>query len=103
MFHVNVQCLSNKLEMIELFLSEFNFDIICFSEHWQTEANLKSINIDRGFSLHEALAMLEEYDVNTKSITLLPPNNGCGNITDEDSGVEDQLDIKSWSSTLKLF
>ncbi|KAK9877992.1 hypothetical protein WA026_020206, partial [Henosepilachna vigintioctopunctata] len=49
----------------------------------------------RGFSLHEALAMLEEDDVNTESITLLPPNNACGNITDEDSGNEDQLDINN--------
>ncbi|KAK9891717.1 hypothetical protein WA026_016514 [Henosepilachna vigintioctopunctata] len=59
MFHVNVQCLSNKLEMIELFLSEFNFDIICFSEHWQTEANLKikSANLD------ELSSILSSFDM----------------------------------------
>ncbi|KAK9888389.1 hypothetical protein WA026_000640 [Henosepilachna vigintioctopunctata] len=58
------------------------------------------IKFARDFSLHEALAMLEEDDVNTESITLLPPNNACGNITDEDSGDENQLDINNLPSSM---
>ncbi|KAK9888942.1 hypothetical protein WA026_001161 [Henosepilachna vigintioctopunctata] len=44
--------------------------------------------------------MLEEDGVNTESITLLPPNNACGNITDEDSGDEDQLDMNNLPSRM---
>ncbi|KAK9886874.1 hypothetical protein WA026_019132 [Henosepilachna vigintioctopunctata] len=58
------------------------------------------IKFARGFSLHEALAMLEEDDVNAESITSLPSNNACGNITDEDSSDEDQLDINNLPSSM---
>ncbi|KAK9875618.1 hypothetical protein WA026_009416 [Henosepilachna vigintioctopunctata] len=51
------------------------------------------LRLIRGFFI--ALAMLEEDDVNTESITFLPPNNACGNITDEDSGDKDQLDMNN--------
>ncbi|XP_030757970.1 piggyBac transposable element-derived protein 3-like [Sitophilus oryzae] len=58
------------------------------------------VRFARGFSLHETLAMLEEDEVNADSIMLLPPNNACGNITDEDSGAEDQLDINNLPSSM---
>lgn len=51
--------------------------------------------IHRGFSLHEALAMIEDGEIEASSITLLPPNNACGDVTDEDSGDEDNVDINN--------
>lgn len=44
-FHVNIQCLSNKVDQINLFLDKFKFKAVCFSEHWQNESILKCINV----------------------------------------------------------
>ncbi|KAG5870081.1 hypothetical protein JTB14_001137 [Gonioctena quinquepunctata] len=49
-FHINIQCLSKKLEQIALFLDDFKFNVVCVSEQWQNETNLKTINIP-GFML----------------------------------------------------
>lgn len=49
----------------------------------------------RGFTLHDALSMLEDDEIEADSITLLPPVNACGNVTDEDSGDEDLIDINN--------
>ncbi|KAK9878354.1 hypothetical protein WA026_021662 [Henosepilachna vigintioctopunctata] len=43
---------------------------------------------------------IEEDNVSTKSIMLLPSNNACENITDEDSGDEDQLDMNNFPSSM---
>lgn len=51
--------------------------------------------IFRGFSLHDALLMIEEDDIEAESLTLLPPINACEDITDEDSGKEDDFDINN--------
>uniref|UniRef100_A0A6P7GKF3 Uncharacterized protein LOC114339953 n=1 Tax=Diabrotica virgifera virgifera TaxID=50390 RepID=A0A6P7GKF3_DIAVI len=60
MFHVNLQCISNKVDMINAFLADKKFyDVICFSEHWQTEENLKLINIS-GFSLANFFCRVEK-------------------------------------------
>lgn len=50
----------------------------------------------RGFSLHEALAMLEDDDENARrvdEITIFPPDNAAADITDEVSGGEDDFTI----------
>lgn len=39
--------------------------------------------------------MLEDDEIEADSITLLPPVNACGNVTDEDSGDEDLIDINN--------
>lgn len=41
---------------------------------------------DNAFSLHETLAMTEDNDLQADTLILFPPNNACGNLTDEDSG-----------------
>ncbi|KAJ4440397.1 hypothetical protein ANN_08538 [Periplaneta americana] len=51
-----------------------------------------------GFSLNEALKMIQDDQVaipkgNNISITILSPENGCGNVTDEDSGDENNPTI----------
>ncbi|KAB0790447.1 hypothetical protein PPYR_15169 [Photinus pyralis] len=53
------------------------------------------VKFDRGFSLQQALAILEEDDdlvmdeAGEIKITIFPPENACGNVTDEDSGAGD--------------
>lgn len=53
----------------------------------------------RGFSLHEALALIEDEDLDVDNITIFPPNNACGD-TDEDSGDEDYVDINNLPASL---
>ena len=43
--HLNVQCLNNKTDMLNLFLKDYPFEILCFSEHWLTEECLRMTNI----------------------------------------------------------
>lgn len=65
--------------MILLFLKVFSFNF-------------------RGLTLNEALSMAyDDDDVygSGMDIYLLPPENACGNITDEDSGDENNLDIEN--------
>ncbi|KAK9685433.1 Transposase IS4 [Popillia japonica] len=60
------------------------------------------IRFERGFSLHEALAMLEEGDElveNVDSVTIFPPNNACADQTDEDSGEEDSTNLNNLPGT----
>nr|XP_022920842.1 piggyBac transposable element-derived protein 3-like [Onthophagus taurus] len=52
----------------------------------------------RGFSLNEALAMLEddgELAENVDSLTIFPPENACGDQTDGDSGEEDATNLNN--------
>ncbi|CAH2016467.1 unnamed protein product [Acanthoscelides obtectus] len=44
--------------------------------------------------------MIENDDIEAESITLLPPTNACGTITDEDSGDEERLDINNLPGSL---
>ncbi|KNC24912.1 hypothetical protein FF38_03001 [Lucilia cuprina] len=54
----------------------------------------------RGFSLSEALALIEDDDMDVDNITIFPPNNACGDITDEDSGDEYYVDINNLPSSV---
>ena len=45
LFHINIQCLSNKVPQLTLFLNEFKYDVVCLSEHWMNEESLKHINL----------------------------------------------------------
>lgn len=52
----------------------------------------------RGLSLHEALALLEgdeEIGNLADEITIFPPKNACADITDEDSGAEESVNINN--------
>lgn len=44
-FHINIQCLSNKIDALNLFLSNNHMDIVCLSEHWQNDVNLNFVNL----------------------------------------------------------
>lgn len=37
-FHLNVQCLRNKVQKLEVFLNDISPDIILISEHWLSKA-----------------------------------------------------------------
>lgn len=45
LFHINIQCLSNKVAQLALFLTKFKYDVICLSEHWMNDSSLKIINL----------------------------------------------------------
>uniref|UniRef100_A0A6P7F7U5 PiggyBac transposable element-derived protein 3-like n=1 Tax=Diabrotica virgifera virgifera TaxID=50390 RepID=A0A6P7F7U5_DIAVI len=56
------------------------------------------IYTSRGFSLNDALAMLEEEEdmiEHVESLTISPPENATDSQTDEDSGDEDTLTINN--------
>lgn len=44
-FHVNIQCITNKIGQLSMLLDKYNYDVVCLSEHWQTEDNLCLINL----------------------------------------------------------
>lgn len=44
-YHVNIQGVANKVDALNLFLSQYNVNILCISEHWLTENNLKTIKL----------------------------------------------------------
>lgn len=45
LFHFNVRSLENKTERMNLFLENKDFDILCFSEHWYNEDEVKLASI----------------------------------------------------------
>ncbi|KAF2895504.1 hypothetical protein ILUMI_10667 [Ignelater luminosus] len=56
------------------------------------------VNFARGFSLHEALALMEDDENDAGTITLLPPNNAFSNQVDWDS--EDEVPLSELKTTL---
>ncbi|KAL3268080.1 hypothetical protein HHI36_007208 [Cryptolaemus montrouzieri] len=50
--------------------------------------------VGQGCSLHETLAITEYDAIDADSITLLNPLNACDDITDEDSGDEENFNLK---------
>ncbi|XP_054290804.1 uncharacterized protein LOC129005818 [Macrosteles quadrilineatus] len=45
MLFLNVQCISNKCNELEMILSSSNFDILCFTEHWLSHDQLCMFNL----------------------------------------------------------
>lgn len=43
--HINVQCLRNKLNLLEIFAHQQNLHVLCITEHWADETELKSLSI----------------------------------------------------------
>lgn len=79
LFHINVQALSNKVDQVNLFLSDFNLDIVCLSEHWLNDLNLKSVNLYgyilasyfcRSLSVHGGVCIFLKKDIKFKSLTV---------------------------------
>lgn len=53
---------------------------------------MRKCSFSRILTIHDAISILEEDDNFTEAdITLLPPENANGNITNEDSGDEDDF------------
>ena len=44
--YVNIQCISNKLERLEILLQEHQTEIICLAEHWLKYDSLKTVVIN---------------------------------------------------------
>ncbi|KAG5881107.1 hypothetical protein JTB14_024352 [Gonioctena quinquepunctata] len=44
-FHQNVQSLNNKVNDLEAFICDKNFDIVCLSELWLSEEQISALNI----------------------------------------------------------
>lgn len=44
--HLNVQSLSNKLGLLELFIDSENIDIVCLSETWCTDLNIDTMTLN---------------------------------------------------------
>lgn len=42
-FHINKPCISNKTHKFSAFCKDNNLDLLCVSEYWQVEYNLKKI------------------------------------------------------------
>ena len=42
----NIQCISNKINIIAIFLKDRSTDFLLVSEHWQNDEKLKFINFD---------------------------------------------------------
>lgn len=77
LFHINVQALSNKVDQVNLFLSDFNLDILCITEHWLNESCLKSINLYgyilssyfcRSLSVHGGVCIFLKKDIKFKRL-----------------------------------
>lgn len=80
--HLNVQCIRNKIEQIELCLHENNVDVICITEHWLNMFETESIKL-HGYVLSAifcrkqfknggvAIFVRENLSINVKEINFL--------------------------------
>lgn len=94
LFHVNIQCISNKLEEISLFLDNTNFDIVCFSEHWQDNVTINSFTIPhftlaahfcRNTNKHGGVAIFVKNTVKYKQLQV---NEFCSQLNAEFCAIE---------------
>ena len=93
-FHINIQCISNKVDQISLFLDKNNYDIICFSEHWLDINALKLIKISnyilasdfcRSENKHGGVSIFVKNNLKFKTLEL---RNFCCEFDSEFCGVE---------------
>ena len=45
LLHINIQCLANKVNMLQLFVHDINPIFLCISEHWLTEEKINLVYI----------------------------------------------------------
>ena len=43
--HQNIQCITNKIQQLDIFLSDHNADVLLLSEHWQSDDQIDLINL----------------------------------------------------------
>ena len=74
-----MQSLSNKIDEINLFLNEINFDVICFSEHWLDDDKIKLVNLNdyklgsffyRDINRHGGVAIFLKSNLDFKAVNL---------------------------------
>ncbi|XP_045479725.1 piggyBac transposable element-derived protein 2-like [Harmonia axyridis] len=54
------------------------------------------IRFERGLTLEQALALIEDESIeNVREVAIFPPINACTEVSDEDSGKEDFLDLNN--------
>jgi len=91
--HLNVQCLSTKVDQLLLFLEKNDYDILCFSEHWANEFNLKLVNIFgyklsnffcRSNTVHGGTSIFVKSSISIKKLNL---TNYCQEVDAEFSGI----------------
>lgn len=77
--HLNVQCLTSKVDQLELFLENCHYDVLCFSEHWATDSKLNYVNIlgynlvsyfCRSLSIHGGTAIFIKQGTEARALDL---------------------------------
>ena len=93
--------------MYESLIIEFKFcccDTLKFGDlyvgHWEYNIQCILCIFHRGFSLHKALKLIVDEDLDVANITILPLNNACGDVTDENFGNENYDDINNFPASL---
>lgn len=93
-FHINIQCLSNKVDQTSLFLDKFKYDIVCVSEHWLSDLKIKTINLPgyylgssycRSSHIHGGVCLFVKDGLSSKPLNL---NRFNTDIDAEFSGIE---------------
>lgn len=98
-FHINIQCISNKVDQINSIPDiAIRSGVLCFSEHWMSEADLKLIKIN-GFQLvsffcrknhqHGGVSIFLNNNIDAESIFL---NKFCDEINAEFCGIKIKRD-----------
>lgn len=77
-FHLNIQCLKNKVIDLNVFLIDSNIDILCINEHWLVEDEVEYItlegyylasNFSRKSNIHGGVAIFCKNIYNCSTIT----------------------------------
>lgn len=77
-FHLNIQCLKNKVIDLNVFLIDSNIDILCINEHWLVEDEVECItlegyylasNFSRKSNIHGGVAIFCKNIYNCSTIT----------------------------------
>lgn len=77
-FHLNIQCLKNKVIDLNVFLIDSNIDILCINEHWLVEDEVEYItlegyylasNFSRKTNIHGGVAIFCKNIYNCSTIT----------------------------------
>lgn len=94
MMHINIQCLSNKVDNLSLYLDKNSYDVICLSEHWLNEVTLNTINLPgyklvncfcRTVNKHGGVSIFLKQNIKFKPLLL---SNFCCEIDAEFCGIE---------------
>ena len=77
---LNMQCLRNKTNELNIFLSDNNFDVLCINEHWLANEEIDHVNINDYIlvsnfagknTIHGGLAIFSSKNYNSYPISLV--------------------------------